>query len=189
LSTSFFATHSHHTLYSCLVFWLILGWLPVCPLSRVGAGELRICYLFSPLVGPVDCFISSFGFVCILSPPPPLTTPLAVLYAQPPAAMTENPSGGLNGNDPHRCIYLNLCSQVGGAVWERLGGMALLERFITGGGLWGFKSLCPAHSLLFSVSGLSSQLLLKCHACLPAAIVPIVLVMDLPSETIIKPPM
>ena len=50
-----------------------------------------------------------------------------MLYAQPPAAMTENPSGGLNGNEPHRCIYLTLCSQVGGAVWVGLGGGALLE--------------------------------------------------------------
>lgn len=36
-------------------------------------------------------------------------------------------SDGLNENGPCRLTYLNTLSPVGGAVWERLGGMALLE--------------------------------------------------------------
>lgn len=88
LSPSFLATHSQHALYSILAFWISVGWQPVCLLSRVGAGELRTCHLLSPLVGPVNWLISSFGLVCILSTSPPLNTLLAEFYAQQPYALS-----------------------------------------------------------------------------------------------------
>lgn len=37
---------------------------------------------------------------------------------------------GLNDNGPHRCIYLNAWSAVGGTVWRGLGGVALVEELL-----------------------------------------------------------
>ena len=34
---------------------------------------------------------------------------------------------GLNGNGPHKLIYMNAWSPVGGTIWVGLGGVALLE--------------------------------------------------------------
>lgn len=38
------------------------------------------------------------------------------------------PRGGLNKNGPHRLIYLNTWSEVGGTVGKELGGLVLLEK-------------------------------------------------------------
>lgn len=40
---------------------------------------------------------------------------------------------GLNENATHRLIYLNTLSSLGRAVWERLGGVAVLEEYGHGG--------------------------------------------------------
>jgi hypothetical protein len=43
--------------------------------------------------------------------------------------------GGLGENGVHRLICLNGLSLVGGTVWEELGGVALLRRYVIGGRL------------------------------------------------------
>ena len=55
----------------------------------------------------------------------------------------------------------------------------------TRGGLWGFKCPWQAQSLYVYLSGLdiSFQSLLQCQACLPAAMLSSMLIMDSPSET------
>jgi hypothetical protein len=40
--------------------------------------------------------------------------------------------GTLNEINPHRLIYLNAWSLVDATVWERLGGVTLLRRCVTG---------------------------------------------------------
>ena len=42
--------------------------------------------------------------------------------------LVVNSHCGLNENDPHRLIYLNAWSPVGGTIWKGLGGVALLEK-------------------------------------------------------------
>lgn len=51
----------------------------------------------------------------------------------------------LNENGLYRRIYLNAWSAVGGTVWERLGGVVLLEAVCTGSGLEVLKSHSIPH--------------------------------------------
>lgn len=39
--------------------------------------------------------------------------------------LRNRPGYGLNEKGPHRLLYLNVCSVVGGTVWDRLGNVAL----------------------------------------------------------------
>lgn len=89
---------------------------------------------------------------------------------------------GLNENDSHRLLYLNVWAPAGGTVWERLEGMALLEEICHWRSYFEvFKSICHFQSALpfcFCGSDVSSQLLFKRHAFLPAVMLLGMMVMD-----------
>ena len=44
----------------------------------------------------------------------------------------------LDENGPHKFLFVNAWSPVGGTVWEGLGGVALLKEVCHWGGLWSF---------------------------------------------------
>lgn len=82
--------------------------------------------------------------------------------------------GGLNGNDPHRFIYLNTLFPVD---WEGLGGVALLEELYHCGWIvrLNILKLFPV-SLSFCLMTVSQdvsfQLSFQSLACLPACLLP-----------------
>jgi hypothetical protein len=96
--------------------------------------------------------------------------------------------GSLNKNGLSRQINWNSWSSVDGTIWEGLGSMALLEKMCHW--RWALKSKkyrpSPVNSLsLIHVDNdMSSQMLLQCHSCLPAIMLPTVMVIDSLSEII-----
>ena len=79
-------------------------------------------------------------------------------------------------------IYLNTWSLVGEIVWKELGGAVLLEEVCHWGWTLRFQKLTPfpvsCLCLMFIDQDVSSQLLLQCHVCLSAAMLPTMTVMD-----------
>lgn len=67
-------------------------------------------------------------------------------------------------------------SPLGGTVWEKLGTVILLLDVCPWG--WAFRF----QSFVLTDQGVSFQLLPWCHACVPAALLPAVKVMDSPTE-------
>jgi hypothetical protein len=57
--------------------------------------------------------------------------------------------GGLNGNGPHKLIYLNVWSPIGETIWEELWDAVLLEEVYNWA--WGLKR--PGQAQIFSFSG------------------------------------
>jgi hypothetical protein len=82
----------------------------------------------------------------------------------------------------HELIYLNTCSPVAGTVWEGLGGVALLEEVCHH--RWALKFQRPEPlPVSFPLpqayrADVISQLLLQCQDCVPAAMLPAMLVMN-----------
>jgi len=117
------------------------------------------------------------------------------MVSKPPTWVKEY--GDLNENDPHRLIYSNAWFLLGGTIWRGLGGVASLGEVCPWGCASGFQKLRtfpanspspppPASWLLGQ--DMNSQLLLQCHACLPAAMLHTMMVTDSPSETVSQPP-
>lgn len=92
---------------------------------------------------------------------------------------------GLNQNGLHSFICLNIWFQVGRTVGKDHEGYTCWGRYATGGALEVSKDL--GHSqYAVCFQGVSSQLLLQCHACLPTAMLPTMIVMhSYPSGTLI----
>lgn len=80
-------------------------------------------------------------------------------------------------------IDLNTWSLVGGIIWEGSGNVTLLEGFE----VLNFQELMssPVSALCFMImsQAVRAQLLPQCHPCLPAAMLPAVMVTDSPPLT------
>ena len=97
----------------------------------------------------------------------------------------------LNKNGPQRFyIYLNAWTAGGGSVWEGLGSMAMLAKmFDTGLALRFQKPQLASYLMLVDHEKhdhhhVRSLFLVQCHVCLPTVILPVMMVMDSPSETV-----
>lgn len=93
---------------------------------------------------------------------------------------------GLNENRLHNVTCLNSWSLAGRIAWEGLGGVAFLEGVCHLGWTWRFQKPMPflVSSPCLVLMDQVDQLLLQCHACLPAAILLAMMVMDLHSGTV-----
>lgn len=83
-------------------------------------------------------------------------------------------------------MYLNACSRVGIAGWEALGGVAFLERMYHWGHALRFQKPMPVIETSFCLVVVfedgCSQLPPYCHACLPAVMLPTMMLMNSPCE-------
>lgn len=86
----------------------------------------------------------------------------------------------------HRLLYLNTWPTIVIILWEELGGVAWLEEasLVVG---FGFQQLTTFQLSLSQVCFSRfklSQLLLPCHSCMPAAMLPNMMAMHSPWQTV-----
>lgn len=73
-------------------------------------------------------------------------------------------------------------SPSGGTVWEELGSVTLLEECDTEG--VGFEASKARAISSHAEQAVRPQLLPQCHECLPAAMIPVMMATDSPSEAL-----